>query len=69
MDFSQYVLVVSLTIFAISLLIFSQQVFQFYRINRLGSTEYNKYSENKLDISFIIMLISLFIFITSIKNM
>ncbi len=68
MNFLQYILAISFTLFAISSLIFSQQVFQFYRIHRLGSMEYNKYSENKLDISFIIMLVSLFIFIISIKN-
>ena len=64
------IMVLSIIVFAISLLIVLQQFLYLYKMCRLEPTDHNeKYSENKLDIAFVIMVVSMFMFINSIKNM
>ena len=71
MDIQQTtILILSLIVFAISLFSTAQQ-FIYLRNESKSITVKTKsqYSENKLDLSFFFMMMSLLIFIFSIKNM
>lgn len=70
MDTQQIIiLLISLIIFSISLFLTLQQLIYLYNESRLITIKSkSKYSEEKLDLSFIFTIISLFIFIFNMKN-
>lgn len=71
MDIQQTtILILSLIVFAISLFSTAQQFIYLHNESKSITVKTkSQYSENKLDLSFFFMMMSLLIFIFSIKNM